>query len=76
MGLRLLGQDEVDGPAKCRPSAGGLYPVQTYLHVKPGAVTDLAPGAHYADPRRNTVVLLGEDRSPTWRRRWTGAAGR
>ncbi|MFD3584797.1 amino acid adenylation domain-containing protein [Streptomyces sp. NPDC058683] len=61
-GLGLLGQDEVDGLAKCRyPSAGGLYPVQTYLHVKAGAVAGLAPGAYYVDPRHNAVVLLGED---------------
>ncbi|MFG2942123.1 amino acid adenylation domain-containing protein [Streptomyces sp. NPDC048282] len=60
--LGLLGQDEVDGLAKCRyPSAGGLYPVQTYLHVKAGAVAGLAPGAYYADPVRDALVLLGED---------------
>ncbi|MCX5412438.1 non-ribosomal peptide synthetase [Streptomyces sp. NBC_00059] len=60
--LGLLRQAEADGLAKCRyPSAGGLYPVQTYVHVKPGAVTGLPAGAYYLDPRENSLVSLAED---------------
>nr|APD71901.1 non-ribosomal peptide synthetase 2 [Streptomyces sp.] len=60
--LGLLRQAEVDGLPKCRyPSAGGLYPVQTYVQVKPGAVTGLPAGAYYLDPRENSLVSLAED---------------
>ncbi len=31
-------------------SAGSLYPVQTYVYVKPDRITDVAPGAYYYDP--------------------------
>ncbi|MFZ3493746.1 amino acid adenylation domain-containing protein [Streptomyces sp. 5.8] len=59
--LGVLRQDEVDGLAKCRyPSGGGLYPVQTYLHVKAGAVSGLPAGTYYLDPRENALVTLDE----------------
>lgn len=32
------------------PSGGGLYPVQTYLYVRPGAVEGLIEGYYYYDP--------------------------
>ena len=31
-------------------SAGSLYPVQTYVYIKPGRMTDLAPGYYYYHP--------------------------
>ncbi|MDT9687023.1 amino acid adenylation domain-containing protein [Streptomyces sp. P9(2023)] len=59
--LGVLRQDEVDGLAKCRyPSGGGLYPVQTYLYVKAGAVSGLPAGTYYLDPRENALVTLDE----------------
>ena len=39
-------------------SASGLYPVQTYLYVKPGRVAGLAAGAYYLDPRGHRLVPL------------------
>ena len=41
------------------PSAGGLYPVQTYVQVKPGAVTGL-DGLYYYHPERHRLVLLNK----------------
>ncbi|KQX50767.1 MULTISPECIES: non-ribosomal peptide synthetase [unclassified Streptomyces] len=59
--LGVLRQDEVDGLAKCRyPSGGGLYPVQTYLYVKAGAVSGLAGGTYYLDPSDHALVTLDE----------------
>ncbi|MGW6390359.1 amino acid adenylation domain-containing protein [Streptomyces sp. NPDC055103] len=59
--LDVLRQDEVDGLPRCRyPSGGGLYPVQTYLHVKAGAVAGLPAGTYYHDPRENALVTLDE----------------
>ncbi|KAF3468913.1 non-ribosomal peptide synthetase [Streptomyces sp. Tu 3180] len=40
------------------PSAGGLYPVQVYVYVKPGRVTGAAPGVYYLDPVDRALVLL------------------
>jgi epothilone synthetase B len=60
--LSCLYQIEKDGLAKHRyPSAGGLYPVQVYVVVKPGAIDDLAPGAYYYHPGRHRLVLLASD---------------
>ncbi|MFI6416253.1 amino acid adenylation domain-containing protein [Streptomyces sp. NPDC050842] len=60
--LGVLRQDESDGLAKCRyPSAGGLYPVQTYAYVKAGAVAGLPAGTYYLDPTENALVTLDED---------------
>uniref|UniRef100_A0A3Q8GZA0 L-cysteine--[L-cysteinyl-carrier protein] ligase n=1 Tax=Myxococcus fulvus TaxID=33 RepID=A0A3Q8GZA0_MYXFU len=42
-------------------SAGGLYPVQVYLHVKPGRVAGLAGGAYYYHPKHHQLVLLSGD---------------
>ncbi|EAU62130.1 amino acid adenylation domain protein, partial [Stigmatella aurantiaca DW4/3-1] len=42
-------------------SAGGLYPVQVYLHVKPGRVGGLAGGTYYYHPKRHELVLLTAD---------------
>ncbi len=42
-------------------SAGGLYPVQTYLYVKPNRVTDLKSGIYYYHPIKNTLVSVSEE---------------
>jgi amino acid adenylation domain-containing protein len=39
-------------------SAGSLYPVQAYLHVKADRVDGLAAGAYYYDPRAHRLVAL------------------
>ncbi|MEU8891947.1 amino acid adenylation domain-containing protein [Streptomyces sp. NPDC048442] len=40
------------------PSAGETYAVQTYLHVKPGAVDGLAEGVYYYQPREHALHLV------------------
>ncbi|GGF69385.1 hypothetical protein GCM10010912_13110 [Paenibacillus albidus] len=42
-------------------SAGGLYPVQVYFHLKPGAVEDLPAGLYYYNRKEHQLVLLEED---------------
>ncbi len=39
-------------------SAGGLYPVQTYLYIKPNRVEGLAAGFYYYDTADHRLVLL------------------
>ncbi|MGH9347808.1 MAG: phosphopantetheine-binding protein [Vicinamibacterales bacterium] len=39
-------------------SAGGLYPVQVYVHVKSGRVADLEGGAYYYDPAHHALRRL------------------
>jgi SagB-type dehydrogenase family enzyme len=41
------------------PSAGGLYPVQVYLWLEPGAVAGLPAGPFYYDPREHRLLPLG-----------------
>ena len=49
--LSLLRPLSLDGtPKYLYGSAGGLYPVQTYLHAKPGRIEGLAGGLYYYDP--------------------------
>ena len=40
-------------------SAGGSYPVQAYLSVKPSRVTGLASGGYYYDPSGHRLVAVG-----------------
>ncbi|BCJ65767.1 non-ribosomal peptide synthetase [Polymorphospora rubra] len=61
--LASLSQRQVDGRAKFQyGSAGGTYPVQTYLYVKPGRITGVPGGAYYHDPVPHRLVALGDDR--------------
>ncbi|MCW5211360.1 amino acid adenylation domain-containing protein [Desulfobulbus sp. TB] len=39
-------------------SAGSLYPVQSYLYVKPDCIVDLAGGFYYYHPTKHKLVLL------------------
>jgi len=41
-------------------SAGGLYPVQAYLYVKPGRVESLEGGVYYYHPVEHRLVRLSE----------------
>jgi SagB-type dehydrogenase family enzyme len=57
--LSCLRQVVLDGkPKYLYASAGGLYPVQTYLYVKPGRVSGLAGGAFYYRPVDHRLVPL------------------
>ncbi|MFN7962873.1 MAG: amino acid adenylation domain-containing protein [Thermoanaerobaculia bacterium] len=50
--LEVLSSPTVDGLPKYRyGSAGGLYPVQIYLHAKAGRISGLPGGLYYYDPR-------------------------
>ncbi|MEM9212762.1 MAG: AMP-binding protein [Cyanobacteria bacterium P01_F01_bin.150] len=42
-------------------SAGSLYPVQAYVYVKPGRMTDLAPGYYYYHPVEHCLIQVSED---------------
>jgi amino acid adenylation domain-containing protein len=39
-------------------SAGGLYPVQVYVHAAPGRVDGVEAGTYYYDPMEHTLVSL------------------
>ncbi|HEV2843228.1 MAG TPA: amino acid adenylation domain-containing protein, partial [Thermoanaerobaculia bacterium] len=58
--LRQLELEGVPFPKYRYPSGGGLYPVQAYLHVKPGRAEGVAPGAYYYHPREHRLVLLSD----------------
>ncbi|MFH9349549.1 amino acid adenylation domain-containing protein [Kitasatospora sp. NPDC017646] len=57
--LTVLARQDEDGvPRYAYGSAGGLYPVQTYLAVAPGGVAGLAAGTYYVDPAGPALVAL------------------
>ncbi|WP_437762185.1 amino acid adenylation domain-containing protein [Sorangium sp. So ce281] len=59
--LGCLYEIEVGGlPKYLYPSAGGLYPVQAYVVVKPDRVQGVAMGTYYYHPRDHQLVLLSE----------------
>jgi len=56
--LALLKQDS--GTAKrLYPSAGGLYGVHTFVHVKPAAVEKIPPGFYWYNPLSHSLSLVG-----------------
>lgn len=54
--LRQVGDDPE--PRFLYPSAGGLYPVQTYLHLRPNRVEALPGGTYYYHPVEHELVAL------------------
>jgi amino acid adenylation domain-containing protein len=59
--LGCVGQIRIDGtpfPKYRYGSAGNLYPVQTYLHVRTGSVTGLEGGLYYYHPIERSLVML------------------
>ncbi|MGI9291880.1 MAG: amino acid adenylation domain-containing protein, partial [Gammaproteobacteria bacterium] len=50
-----------DNPKYLYASAGGLYPVQTYIYVKPGRVADIAAGFYYHNPETHQLVKISDD---------------
>jgi len=78
--LACLRQHSSGGaPKYLYASAGGLYPVQTYIYVKPGRVAGLAGGAYYYHPREHRLVHVAAEEldertynahinRPIWRR--------
>jgi amino acid adenylation domain-containing protein len=60
--LGRLRQIRLDGkPKYLYASAGGLYPVQTYLYIKAGRVETLDAGIYYYHPADHRLVLLSEN---------------
>jgi SagB-type dehydrogenase family enzyme len=59
---RLLGclrQTEFDGrPKYLYGSAGGLYPVQTYIYIKPERVDEFSAGVYYYHPVEHRLVVM------------------
>ncbi|MDC0721163.1 amino acid adenylation domain-containing protein [Nannocystis bainbridge] len=58
-GLRARRHDDL--VRRGYPSAGSLYPVQTYMFVKPGRIDGLEGGAYHYDPEAHRLVRLGDD---------------
>ena len=57
--MSLLRQGTVDGRAKyLYPSAGGMYAVQTYVHVKPDAIEQVPEGIYYYDPEHHIISRI------------------
>ncbi|HEY9404139.1 MAG TPA: amino acid adenylation domain-containing protein, partial [Pyrinomonadaceae bacterium] len=57
--LNCLRAETLNGqPKYLYPSAGGIYPVQTYLHVKPGSVEGLEAGTYYYHPVEHRLISL------------------
>ena len=57
--LSSLREVEVGGLRRhAYASAGSLYPVQVYLHVKEGAVEGVGPGTYYYHPAEHQLVPL------------------
>lgn len=57
--MASLGQIQVEGhliPKRFYPSAGSLYPVQTYCFIKAGAVQHVEQGFYYYDPAQHRLV--------------------
>lgn len=60
--LACLRRVEWDGLPKYRyPSGGGLYPVQTYVHVKPDRIEGIAGGIYYYDPRESSLISISDE---------------
>jgi amino acid adenylation domain-containing protein len=62
--LSGLFQVEIDGalfPKYRYGSAGSLYPVQTYLYVKPDRVEDVSAGTYYYHPGSHRLLNLSGD---------------
>jgi SagB-type dehydrogenase family enzyme len=58
--LSPLRLDEFPFPKYRYPSAGNLYPVQTYLYAKPDRIGGLAGGIYYYHPKDHALILLAE----------------
>jgi amino acid adenylation domain-containing protein len=56
--LQQMQLDDYPLPKYRYPSAGSLYPVQTYLFIKPNGVEGLAAGIYYYHPVNHRLVLL------------------
>ncbi|WP_273826188.1 non-ribosomal peptide synthetase [Pseudomonas asplenii] len=59
--LAGLSRGQLEGEVKYQfPSAGGLYPLQAYLYIKPQRVEGVPGGTFYYDPVRHQLLVIGE----------------
>jgi SagB-type dehydrogenase family enzyme len=56
--LEQMKREDSPLPKRLYPSAGSLYPVQTYLHVKAARAEGLAEGTYYYDPANHRLVQI------------------
>ncbi|AOW98937.1 hypothetical protein BJP34_05265 [Moorena producens PAL-8-15-08-1] len=56
--LQQMKLDDYPLPKYRYPSAGSLYPVQTYLWIKPNRVEGLEGGLYYYHPAEHRLILL------------------
>lgn len=47
----------------CYPSAGGLYPIDCYIYMKPNRVEKIEDGLYYYDPIRRKLHLISDGSS-------------
>lgn len=59
--LMQIEQQDSIWPKYRYPSAANLYPVQTYLYVKPDRVAGVAPGIYYYNPAEHALILFSRD---------------
>ncbi|CAM5372845.1 2-succinylbenzoate--CoA ligase [Streptomyces narbonensis] len=57
--LRAVGAEHRPVPKYRYGSAGSLYPVRTYVYVRPGRVDGLPGGSYYYDPMTHRLCTLG-----------------
>jgi len=60
-GLRAQSIANAPLPKYRYASAGSLYPIQTYLHIKEDSVTEVAPGWYYYHPVEHQLVSVAFD---------------
>ncbi|WP_144558033.1 non-ribosomal peptide synthetase [Shouchella miscanthi] len=59
--LSLLQVQKIGGNNKyLYPSAGGKYPIQTYVHIKENGVTGLDAGVYYYHPQLHKLYMMSE----------------
>ena len=57
--MACLSQIKLDSQGKyLYPSAGGLYPVQVYLHIKPERIEGIEGGIYYYHPQKHHLIKL------------------
>ncbi|MDZ8068511.1 MAG: amino acid adenylation domain-containing protein [Nostoc sp. DedQUE08] len=59
--LSCLYNIEIDALPKYQyASAGGLYPVQTYLYIKPNQIEGIKAGIYYYHPKEHCLLIISE----------------
>ncbi len=60
--LEALCRIDLEGlPKYLYPSAGGIYPVETYLFIKPDRIENIPAGFYYYNPASHQLALLSNE---------------